>query len=422
MNDGYKEVRIGPKSIEIPNDWKLVKIQEVANEFISGGTPSTKKDEYWGGDIPWTTNAYVKGPYFSDGKKYITETGLKNSSAHVVDQGNLLFGTRVNVGNVALSGVSMAISQDITGIILEKEKVDRDYIMWFLSYAKPIVKQFQQGSTIKGILVDDVKSFEIPLPPLPEQRRIAEILSTVDDAIQKTDEVIEKAERLKKGLMQDLLTKGIGHDEFKEVQIGPKKVKMPQNWEVKKLGGCAEYLNGYGFKPSQWSDEGLPIIRIQNLTNSSDEINYYDGNDLKERYIIEEGDLLVSWSATLGAFIWDGPKAVLNQHIFKVRTNGDINKKFFYFALDQNISLLERKVHGSTMKHITKGTFESTQLPLPPLPEQRHIAEILSSLDDKIKTEKFYKEKLKIMKKGLMQDLLTGKVRVDGLKLGDKNV
>ncbi len=202
----FKEVQIGPKKMKIPNDWKLVKIQDVASKFISGGTPSTDNDEYWGGNIPWTTNAYVKGPYFSDGKRHITKKGLENSSAQLVEKENILFGTRVNVGNVALSGVIMAISQDITGIILEKEKVDKDYIFWFLSYAQPIVKQFQQGSTIKGILVGDVKSFEIPLPPLPEQRRIAEILSSLDYKIQKERSYKERLQHLKKGLMQDLLT------------------------------------------------------------------------------------------------------------------------------------------------------------------------------------------------------------------------
>jgi len=197
------------------------------------------------------------------------------------------------------------------------------------------------------------------------------------------------------------------NDGYEEVRVGPKKRKIPQHWEIRNLGECAKYLNGYSFDPSQWSDEGLPIIRIQNLTGSSDELNYYNGDELEERYIIEEGDLLVSWSATLGAYIWDGPKAALNQHIFKVETNGDIDRKFFYFALDQNIELLERKVHGSTMKHITKGTFESTQLPLPPLPEQRRIAEILSTVDDAIQKTDEVIEKVKRLKKGVMQDLLT---------------
>jgi len=215
------------------------------------------------------------------------------------------------------------------------------------------------------------------------------------------------------------------NDGFKEVRIGPKKMEIPEIWDVRKLGDCADYLNGYGFKPSQWSDQGLPIIRIQNLTDSSDEINYYDGDDLEDRYIIENGDLLVSWSATLGAYIWDGPKAALNQHIFKVKTNGDINKKFFYFALDQNISLLERKVHGSTMKHITKGTFESTQLPIPPLPEQRRIAEILSTVDDTIQKTDEVIEKAERLKKGLMQDLLTkgiGHKEFKEVQIGPKTV
>ena len=96
---------------------------------------------------------------------------------------------------------------------------------------------------------------------------------------------------------------------------------LPPGWAETQLGRLGHYVNGRAFKPTEWSASGRPIIRIQNLTGSSETINLYDG-DVEQRYIVEPGDLLVSWSATLGAYFWHGPQAVLNQHIFRVRTRG----------------------------------------------------------------------------------------------------
>jgi type I restriction enzyme S subunit len=127
---------------------------------------------------------------------------------------------------------------------------------------------------------------------------------------------------------------------------------------------------------------------------------------------VQEGDILVSWSATLDVFIWDGPEAVLNQHIFKVNVSDNINPHFFYYLLSDSIDLLQMRVQGSTMRHITKSTFENTQVPLPPKSEQSRIAEILSTVDDTIPKDQQIKTKLEALKRGLMQDLLTGKVRV----------
>ncbi len=195
---------------------------------------------------------------------------------------------------------------------------------------------------------------------------------------------------------------------YKEVQLGPRQIKIPDTWEKTQLGELGEYLNGYAFKSSNWSDQGRPIIRIQNLTNSAgEETNYYEG-EMNDRYIVEYGDLLVSWSATLGVYIWDGPEALLNQHIFKVIPSGKVIDDFLYFLLDHNLDLLEMRVQGSTMKHIRKSTFEDTFVALPPLSEQGRIAEILSVVDEQIQQTDEIIEATKELKRGLMQDLLTG--------------
>jgi len=149
-----------------------------------------------------------------------------------------------------------------------------------------------------------------------------------------------------------------------------------------KLGEAATFINGYPFKPSEWSTEGLEIIRIQNLTKSnSSESNYYKGT-LPEKYKVQNGDILISWSGTLDIFEWTGNDAWLNQHIFKVQFDKlDIEKRFFKYAIINLIDSLRKQVHGATMQHITKGKFDSTEVFVPEKATQKRIAEILDKAD-----------------------------------------
>lgn len=150
---------------------------------------------------------------------------------------------------------------------------------------------------------------------------------------------------------------------------------LPDGWRRTDLGSLGLYFNGRGFKKLEWRDHGRPIIRIQNLTGSSTVYNYFDGV-AEERYIARSGDLLVSWAATLGAYIWKGPEAVVNQHIFKVESN--IDKNFHKYLLDFKLHELMRQTHGSGMVHITRGRFDSLPVMVPQsLNEQRRIVDIL---------------------------------------------
>lgn len=152
-------------------------------------------------------------------------------------------------------------------------------------------------------------------------------------------------------------------------------------WEYKKLGEVATFLNGYAFKPSEWSSEGFPIIRIQNLTNTNAEYNYFNGDNIDKRYIVNNGDLLVSWSATLGAFIWDGDKALLNQHIFKtIFDKTDIDKHFLRYSIISSLNLMSTKAHGITMRHITKKDFDNIKIRVPSLSAQHRIVSELDQL------------------------------------------
>ncbi len=144
------------------------------------------------------------------------------------------------------------------------------------------------------------------------------------------------------------------------------------------MGQIGKYLNGRAFKEADWKSSGRPIIRIQNLTGSGKSFNYFQG-EVEPRYLVEEGDLLFSWAATLGTYIWHGPEAVLNQHIFKVQSN--INPRFHRYLLEHSIQEMQSKTHGSGMVHITKSEFDKIEVLIPPLDEQRRIVE---TLDDQL--------------------------------------
>ena len=161
-----------------------------------------------------------------------------------------------------------------------------------------------------------------------------------------------------------------------------------------KLGDIATYINGYAFKPKDRGSKGLPIIRIQDLTGNSYDKGYYDG-DYPSKIEINNGDILISWSASLGVYIWNSGKALLNQHIFKVDFDKEaINKDYFVCAVQFSLRKLKNLTHGATMKHIVKKDFENTLIPYPDSETQQKIASTLDNLKRIIKFRKLELTKL----------------------------
>lgn len=155
-----------------------------------------------------------------------------------------------------------------------------------------------------------------------------------------------------------------------------------------RLGDIATYVNGYAFKPSDWSDIGLPIIRIQDLTGNSYQANRYNG-EYDKRYEIHDGDVLISWSASLGVYVWTGEKAVLNQHIFKVVFNKvEVDKSFFVHQVRNMLENAASQAHGATMKHLTKPVFDALPFNLPSVVEQQRISSVLDKLTNLISLRK----------------------------------
>ncbi len=182
---------------------------------------------------------------------------------------------------------------------------------------------------------------------------------------------------------------------------------LPRGWAWSTLGEIGDYMNGRGFRKSEWSDAGRPIIRIQNLTGTGSHFNYYDG-EAQEPYIARRGDVLVSWAATLGVFVWGGPEAVVNQHIFKVRSY--VDARFHRYLIASVLDELRLQTHGSGMVHITRRKFDETRVAIPPLAEQRRIVaaieEQLSRLDAAEVSLRSASARNTVLRSGVLRELV----------------
>ena len=287
------------------------------------------------------------------------------------------------------------------------------------------LSRLDSSTGVPGLNRNDVYRLAVQEPPDPEQSKIAEILSTCDDAIEHTEAIIAKHKRIKQGLMQDLLTKGIDENgnirsekthKFKDSPLG----RIPVEWDNPLIGKVCNLINGRAFKPSEWSEYGLPIIRIENLNNPDASFNYCSFAVI-QRFFVKSGDLLISWSGTpetsFGIFDWQRGEAILNQHIFRVQiTDPKVSKGFFLWAYKSILNRMIGSSHGGVgLRHITKTELNNLRLPRPSESEQEQIVETLQAAEDSINCEESFRIKLIAVKRGLMQDLLSGKVRVTPL-------
>lgn len=277
-------------------------------------------------------------------------------------------------------------------------------------HGNQLKKHITSGARSNGLLNISKETFfavEIPTPSLPEQRKIADCLSSLDELIAMQDRKVDTLKTQKKWLMQQLFPR--------EGETQP-RIRFPEfqyagAWSSRTVGDMFRLINGCAFKPEDWRTTGTPIIRIQNLNDPSAEFNYSQA-PVSEQNRIEPGDLLFAWSGTLGssfgARIWNGPPGVLNQHIFKVLMDEQqITLPFSLLALTRVEENIAKQAHGfkASFVHVKKSDLVKIDLPLPSLPEQQRIASCLTSLDELITAQTQKLAALKAHKKGLMQQL-----------------
>jgi type I restriction enzyme S subunit len=431
LNNNYKKTPIG----RIPKEWEVVRVEDIF-EVYGGTTPSTSNKEYWNGDILWVTPTDVTNLNgkidLNETERMITEKAARESSLKILQSGTLLLTSRATIGSTAINSRPVTINQGMTALI-GNEKIDETFYAYFFGLLKSYLEQLGAGSTFREVSRSMIKKLKIPIPPLPEQRKIAEILSTVDRAIQRVDEAIARTERLKRGLMQELLTRGIGHEEFKfSKELGH---EIPEEWKVVTLIETVENQNnivagpfGSNLKVCDYRDEGVPIIRLQNIERNKfieKDIKHTSYEKAKELsyHSYRPGDIVL---AKLGDPI--GKTCVVPESIRPGIVVADVvrirvsqkkaNTNFIEYILNSStcFNQLRKETIGSTRPRVNISQVRNLKIPLPPLPEQQKIAEVLSTVDKKLELERKRKEKLKRIKKGLMNDLLTGKGRVRAQK------
>jgi len=292
---------------------------------------------------------------------------------------------------------------------------DATYIMQLIANYELIqqqIKRLSVGGIMAGLSSTVIKQLTFPIPPLPEQKKIAEILSTCDECIENTEKQIAKLKDLKKATMQELLTKGIGHTEFKDSPLG----RIPKSWEVVKLEGVTTYSQGIQVDLSLQINEPkegyLKFLRIENYTQLSQDFRFVPQDLGRNKFINNDDVVVVRYGATAG-YVGRGFEGILANNLFKVSPNEELlTKGFIYYIILNLYECFQNLMSGGAMPALSFGMLNEIKISLPPLPEQVKITETISSIDSNIESKEQKLSKLKDQKKALMNDLLTGKVRV----------
>lgn len=386
----FKDTPIG----KIPVDWEVTSIEKIAFLEYGASLPEKKRLE---GPIPVYGSNGIVG--------YHNEKLLKGPG--------IIIGRKGTVGAVTWSDNDFW-PIDTTYFISKAQSKGILNLRWFYYLLFNLhLEKLNAATGIPGINRSAVHSLIIPLPPLSEQENIAEILTTVDDGIEETDRIIEKTKELKKGLMQKLFTRGIGHEKFKKTEIG----KIPEEWEVGKILDYGEIVTG-----------STPSTLVKEYYgNDFPFVSPFDLGKVKviiktEKHLSKEGAsvarmlpantiLFVCIGSTIGKTGVAGVQLATNQQINAIICEGsDFNFVYYYLSF---ISDKIKQIAGTqAVPIVNKSLFSNVVVVIPKLDEQQEIGNILSSVDSEIEDGENHKRNLETLKKSLMQILLTGKVRV----------
>jgi type I restriction enzyme S subunit len=420
----YKETDFQESPIgKIPMGWQAKATDDL---FVveTGTTPSTKQETYWkGGTVNWLTPtdlSRLNGKLRMKGsERKITEKALRETSLTLMPKGSIILSTRAPVGYVAILEDDATFNQGCKGLIPRGTfEILTEFYSYYLSSKKEMLQNLSSGSTFLELSKNRLEKLIMPYLPMLEQKAIVEVLGVVDSAIELADKVIAKTERLKKGSMQKLLTEGIGHKEYKDTPMG----KMPKDWNVRKLGEVLE-LCQYGLS-SRFGDQGkYPIVKMDDIVNGvvvPDNVKYLDVNARTfDNFRLERGDVLFNRTNSFelvgrtGIFLLDGDY-VFASYLIRLRPKrGTIDSLYLtYYMTFSNERLKQLATRAVHQANINATNLQSFKIPVPPLAEQQRIAETLVCLDSKLELEKKLRAKLKRIKQGLMDLLLTGKIRI----------
>jgi len=393
----FEEVRIGPRTYTIPKEWKITQIGEIANVEYGKSLPGSD------GDIP-----------------AIGSSGIYNSVGDsLIQQDTIVIGRKGSAGEAYLvKGGCWPSDTTFYLTDLDSDLADIEFLHYYMSY-NSLAEEIEQ-TTLPSLDRNRLETYRVLTPPIPEQHRIADILSTVDEQIQQTVEIIQERKELKRGLMQDLLLRGIGHKEFQERRLGLREISIPKSWSVQSADSIFD-IKKTGFDPSEHTGEvylySMPAFDEgkKPLLTQAEEIGS------KKRIVPNDTILFPKLNIRKKRF-WrvqhnQNLPAICSTEYWPLTAKENIDLDFYTFYFQSYPFMSDPKVSSSSStnshKRVTQSSFKKVQLPVPPAEEQKKIANILNLSNKKIEQGYGRKKELLKLKRGLMQDLLTGTVRVD---------
>ena len=394
----------------IPNDWKVKKIKDISEQVFAGGTPSTRKPEYWDGDIPWMSSGEINKKFIFNTDRRITKEGYESSSTKMVPKNSVLIalaGQGKTRGTVGMNKIELCTNQSIASIV-PPDTVDSKFLYYNLDSRYDELRRLSTGDGGRGGLnLQIIKNIFVALPSLEEQRKITSILSTWDKAIELKEKLIEQKKELKQGLMQKLLTGVVRLPEFNE------------DWEDEKVGNLIEEVNEKSTVNNQFQ---VLSVTKDGIVAQNEHFKKQIASENNIGYKIVKKNNLVFSTMNL----WMGSLDVLTNYdvgivspaykVFKFNSNKMLPSFGKYFMKSEHMIWLYN-VNSEQGASIVRRNLDlkgllNTYVKIPSIEEQKKIAKILLCLDREIDLLNEETEQIKIQKKGLMQLLLTGKVRV----------
>ena len=403
--------------------WQDLSLSDLAT-IVGGGTPSRRYPAYWNGDVPWATPTDVTGlggRVISETASTITDEGLANSSAALLPPCSLLMTTRATIGACAINRISMATNQGFQSLV-PKQSTCVEFLYYLIQHHKRRLERLAAGSTFLEVSKRAIRSFRVVVPPLPEQRKIVAILSSVDDAIEKTQTVIDQVQVVKRGLMQELLTRGLPgrNTRFKRTEIG----EIPDDWRIVRIAQIGIVEAGRQRSPRA-QGKPRPYLRVANVYDGHIDTTSLFSMPFREseflRYKLVTGDLLLNEGQSrelvgrCAQYSGDPRDCCFQNTLIRFRAGKYINPRFAfwvfrYYFYSGVFSSIARQT--TSVAHLGVQRFANLKIALPSLAEQVKITEKIEAVNSCEIIERDWLGQLQAAKTTLMSILLTGELRV----------
>jgi len=424
---------VGLPDLPPPPGWKWTALSDIA-VLESGHTPSRKHPEYWDGEIPWIGLKDAidhHGGVISDTYQHVTDLGLAHSSARLLPKNTVCLSRTASIGYVVVMGRPMSTSQDFVNWVCGPE-IDPHFLKYVLLAEHETFSRFASGTTHQTIYYPEAKAFHVCLPPLAQQKAIAHILGSLDDKIELNRQMNETLEAMARAIFKswfvvfdpvrakaegkppagmDAETAALFPDGFDEIDGR----EVPRGWKVKPLDTIAVFLNGLALQkyPAESEEEYLPVIKIAQMHKCDTEGSDKASVDIPPEYIVDDGDVLFSWSGSLEVIFWCGGKGALNQHLFKVSSE-TFPKWFYYYWVLHHLPDFQLIAEGkaTTMGHIQRHHLSEAMVLVPSPELMDQMDNVMTPLVKKNISNRIESRTLAKIRDALLPKLMNGNITI----------